>query len=370
MIQEIPFFSFDKINSDISPDIQVAFQDFLLSKSYILGDKLAQFEDEFAKYIGTQYTIGVSNGLDALFLSLISLDVGPGDEVIVPANTFIATIIAVLQTGAKPILVEPDIFSYNIDAKNVRKAISKNTKAIIPVHLYGNPCNMSEILKISKEFDVQIVEDNAQAQGAFWDRKRTGSFGILSATSFYPVKNLGALGDAGAISTSSKILRDRLHRLRNYGSDKKYHYQEIGYNKRLDECQAVFLSIKLDFLDIWNNARREIASIYNRELKSLNTIVIPYEDELAQHVYHLYVIRTKQRDNLKRFLQTKGIGTMVHYPIPPHKQFGYKHLHFYQKSFPITEELAGSSLSLPIYPGLSRGEIEYICKSIKEFFNG
>lgn len=366
----IPFLSFDKTNELIATEIKKAFGDFFDSKQYILGEKVSQFEREYALYSRVKYCIGVSNGLDALHLSLKALGIGEKDEVIVPSNTFIATVLAITYVGATPVFVEPDISTYNINPVLIEQKVTSNTKAIMPVHLYGQACEMDSLLSITKKYNLYLIEDNAQAQGATWKGKKTGSFGHINSVSFYPGKNLGALGDAGAITTDDYDLKDKIRTLRNYGSNKKYYNDLIGFNNRLDECQAAFLSIKLKYLDEWNQERRQIAHWYNNLLEEVSEIILPKIKKGATSVYHLYVIRVKKRTKLQNFLKEKGIGTLIHYPIPPHLQKCYLKYRYKVTDFPIAEELSKCVLSLPIYPGLAYKQVSYITECVKSFYRG
>ena len=364
----IPFLSFEPTNKVIKQDILSTFEDFFDSSWYVLGGRLKTFESEYAAFNCVDNCIGISNGLDALHLSLKACGIGNGDEVIVPSNTYIATVLAVSYVGATPILVEPNINTFNIDTTKIEAAITKKTKAIMPVHLYGQACEMKKIMDIAEKFKLFVIEDNAQSQGAKYNGKITGSWGNVNATSFYPGKNLGALGDAGAVTTNDENLAQKVRVLRNYGSQKKYYNELIGYNMRLDELQAAILSIKLKKLKAWTNQRREIASLYNEALGDLNEICIPQIASGASHVYHLYVIRTKLRDKLQSHLTQNGIGTMIHYPIPPHLQDAYKHLGYTKGDFPIAEEIANSCLSLPIWPGMTEENIFEVVKHIRSFY--
>lgn len=364
----IPFVSFEYMHKPLKAEMMHAFEDFYDSSWYILGDKVKNFESEYSSFNKVLFTIGVSNGLDAIFLSLKALEIGPGDEVIVPSNTYIATWLAIGYTGAKIIPVEPCVNTYNINVHIVESLINSNTRAILPVHLYGQACDMDTICNIAKRHGLHVVEDNAQSQGAIWGNQLTGSFGDINATSFYPGKNLGALGDAGAVTTNSAILNEKVRALRNYGSVVKYQNDIIGYNMRLDECQAAFLSIKMKYLDTWITQRRQVASWYDKALKGVGDIITPEIAKNASHVYHLYVIRTKYRDQLSDYLNSRHIGTLIHYPIPPHLQKGFSHLNFGKGALPIAEELSKTCLSLPIWPGLKESDVEYIVDSIKKFF--
>ncbi len=327
-----------------------------------------QFETDFANFNQVSSCVGVSNGLDALHLALKVLNIGPGDEVIVPSNTYIASLLAVSYVGALPVLVEPDNETYNIDPLRIQEAITPNTKAIMPVHLYGQCCEMDAIMNIAKQNQLSVVEDNAQSQGASFNGRMAGSFGHVNGTSFYPGKNLGALGDAGAVTSNDLGLAQRIRTLRNYGSERKYYNEEIGYNMRLDELQAAFLSVKLKYLNQWSIERQQIASWYNESLASIGDLILPAIKEKATHVYHLYVIRSAKRNQLQEFLSKKGIGTLIHYPVPPHLQKAYQHLNYKAGDFPIAEEIANTCLSIPIWPGLGQSQVQRISNAIKDFF--
>jgi dTDP-4-amino-4,6-dideoxygalactose transaminase len=366
----IPFFSFSYMNSQVKSEILKEFESFFDSNWYVLGERVDRFEKEYANYNNVSHVVGISNGLDALHIALETLGIGPGDEVIVPSNTYIATLLAVSYTGAKPVPAEPSIVTYNLDPGSIEKVITDRTRAIMPVHLYGQACEMEPIMEVAARYNLYVVEDNAQAQGAAYNRKLTGSFGHINGTSFYPAKNLGALGDAGAITTNDAELANKARILRNYGSQKKYYNETIGFNMRLDECQAAFLSVKLGYLDQWNRQRRGIAKSYDNQLKSVGDLILPGVAEKVAHVYHQYVIRTKHRDALMSFLTNQQIGTFIHYPIPPHLQEAYRNLGYKRSDFPIAEEIAETCLSLPIWPGLTDENIDEIAEKIKQFFNG
>lgn len=366
---KIPFLSFDSVNTQIKPFILSAFEDFFDSKWYVLGKSVKNFEEEYSNFNQVKYTVGLSNGLDALHIALRALGIGPGDEVIVPANTYIATVLAVSYVGATPVLVEPDPLTFNICPHNIEKSITRKTKAIIPVHLYGQACNMSFISEISMRYNIKIIEDNAQAHGASWRDRLTGSWGDINATSFYPGKNLGAFGDAGAVTTNSAELAELAYSLRNYGSNKKYYNEMIGYNMRLDECQASFLSVKLKYLMNWTRQRQDLANKYQQALETISELSLPFTAAEATHVYHLYVIRTNKRNELQKFLNAKGIGTLIHYPVPPHLQKAYAHLNFKQGNFRLSEEIADTCLSLPLWPGMKEDDIGLVADTIKEFYN-
>lgn len=365
----VKFYSMKFINDAISESLEASFKSFIKDSNYVLGDRVRMFESAYSKFNRTKYCIGTSNGLDSLILCLKSLNIGKGDEVIVPSNTFIATVLAVIHCGATPIFVEPDIKTYNLDHNLLEDALTNKTKAVIAVNLYGNPCDFKSILKFTHKNKIYLIEDNAQAQGASWDNQLTGSFGDVNAVSFYPGKNLGAYGDAGAVTTNFKNLNKVIRSLRNYGSSIKYQNEFIGYNFRMDECQAGFLSIKLKHLEDWNNERIKTSKLYFNELSSIEGLVLPTILENAKSVFHIFNIRTSKRNELKEFLDQNGIETLIHYPIPPHLQDCFKYLNYKEGSFPIAEELARTSLSLPIWPGIKKEDVFYVCDQIKRFMN-
>jgi dTDP-4-amino-4,6-dideoxygalactose transaminase len=334
-----------EVNRSFFKDYKVSFDSFLSSGRYILGEGVLKFEKEFSDYCGTKYCVGVASGLDALVLSLEVLHLKKNSEVIVPSNTYIATILAIIQAGLKPVLVEPDIKTYNISPENIRLAITKNTTAILPVHLYGKACEMEEIMEIAKSNNLKLVEDCAQAHGAKQKNKKIGSFGDINAFSFYPTKNLGVLGDAGAITTDNEELAERVRCLRNYGSNKKYYNELIGYNSRLDEIQAMFLSIKLKKLDEINEYKRKLAKIYLSHLS--DSFVKPIVDDAFFDVYHIFPIRHEKRDNLKQYLFDNGVKTEIHYPLPPNKQKAMVGI-IDKFKCPISEKIHNTILSLPI----------------------
>jgi dTDP-4-amino-4,6-dideoxygalactose transaminase len=364
----IPFLNFEPMHKLIRSEIMQSFQDVYDANWFVMGKKLEAFEKEYAAFNDTKFSIGVSNGLDALHLALKALNVTKGDEVIVPSNTYIATALAASYVGATPVFVEPDPNTYNINPANIEAAITSKTKVIMPVHLYGQACDMDAIMTIAKKHNLFVVEDNAQAHGATFNGKITGSFGNANGTSFYPGKNLGALGDAGAVTTNDETIAKKIAMLRNYGSEKKYHNEEIGFNMRLDEVQAGFLSVKLKHLNEWTKQRKEIAKQYNEALKNVGDLVLPSVHANATHVYHLYVIKTKNRDGLQKHLSENGIGTLIHYPIPPHLQKAYQSLGLKKGSFPIAEELADNCLSLPIWPGMTLDQVNTVAENIKKAF--
>jgi dTDP-4-amino-4,6-dideoxygalactose transaminase len=365
---KIPFLSFEETNRQVRDEIIADFKRFFDSQWYILGNELLQFEQSYAVFSQTKYCLGISNGLDALHLSLKALNIGEGDEVIVPSNVFIATPLAVSHSGAKPVFAEPRPETFNINPDILEALITPRTKAIIPVHLYGQACEMDKILAIAQKYQLDIIEDNAQAQGATFNNQPTGSFGSVNAVSFYPIKNLGALGDAGAITTNSDMLYEKIKALRNYGSQQKYYNQYIGYNNRLDEIQAAFLKTKLKYLTKWNHERQAIARLYNENLRNIGDLILPEIAASATSVCHLYVIKTNYRDALQSFLSQNGIDTLIHYPVPPHLQEAYKDLGFKRGDFPIAETLSETCISLPLYIGLKEEEIMFVANTIKAFF--
>lgn len=364
----IPFLDLKSINLRDKADFQAALDRVLDSGWLILGGEVTSFEKAFASYCGSARTVGVGNGLEALHLVLRAWGIGAGDEVIVPSNTYIATWLAVSYTGATPVPVEPDASSYNVDPARIEAAITPRTKAIIPVHLYGQPADMDAIAAIAARRNLKILEDGAQAHGARWNGRRTGTLGHAAGFSFYPGKNLGALGDAGAITTDDAELAHRLDMLRNYGSQRKYENEIVGFNSRLDELQAAFLSVKLPRLDHDNARRQAIAARYSEGLADLEGLVLPFVPAQAEPVWHLYVVRTPRRDALQEHLKARGIGTLIHYPVAPHMQEAYADLGFERGSFPIAEMIHDQVLSLPIGPTMADDEVDRVIEAVGAFF--
>ncbi len=362
----VPFVSFKPLEKELDSQLRAAFDRVLTNSWYIDGKEDQAFEAAFAAYCGTPYCIGVGNGLDALVLALRALDVGAGDEVIVPSNTFIATALAVTYVGAIPVFVEPDIRTYNIDPAKIEEKVTEKTKAIMPVHLYGQPCDMDPIMAIAKKHGLFVIEDCAQAHGATYKGQVIGSFGDAAGFSFYPGKNLGALGDAGATVTGDKALADKIRAIGNYGSDYKYHHIYKGCNSRLDELQAAFLSAKLPLMDKVNENRRATAKRYLEGITNPN-ILLPYVPEYAVPVWHLFAVRCEHRDELAQYLEQKGIGTNKHYPIPMHLQECYADLGIAEGALPIAEEISRTELSLPMYYGMTDEEIDYVIDAINAF---
>ncbi|XFA72746.1 DegT/DnrJ/EryC1/StrS family aminotransferase [Thermosynechococcaceae cyanobacterium Okahandja] len=350
---------------ELKTEIDGAIERVLSSGWYILGSEVEAFEAEWATYCGAKYAIGVGNGLDALILALKAMGVSQNDEVIVPSNTYIATWLAVSQCGAIPVPVEPDPRTYNINPEVIRKAITPRTKVILPVHLYGQPADLEPILSIARDYNLWVLEDAAQAHGAKYQGQRIGAHGDAVAWSFYPSKNLGALGDAGAVTTNNPDLADKIQILRNYGSRLKYVNEVKGVNSRLDPLQAAVLRVKLKHLNEWNQRRRKIAQLYLTELQSAS-LVLPFVSEKAEPVWHLFVIQASNRDWLQQKLEEANIHTLIHYPIPPHCQNAYRDLKYTKGSFPVAEKLANKMLSLPIGPHLKPDEALHVAYTLKK----
>ena len=369
MTQKIDFLDLRKINFSYKEDFTNIFQKVIDDGWYILGKQVSEFEAEYAEFSQTQFSVGLANGLDALILSLKALGIGPGDEVIVPSNTYIASWLAISHLGATLVPVEPRIDTYNMNPALIEAAITPNTKVVLAVNLYGQSAELTKIKAICDRHGIYLVEDNAQAQGADCEGFQTGSVGIINATSFYPGKNLGALGDAGAVTTNDENLAKKIRGLRNYGSSIKYYNEVKGYNSRLDELQAAFLKLKLQHLQEENSFRRVCAEKYNELLCTVSELVLPVLAEGCSSVFHIYIIRTSKRDELQKYLASQNIGTMIHYPLPPHLQIAYGELGFKKGDFPIAEEIAETCLSLPIGPHLTIKDICIVAEQIIFFFN-
>lgn len=360
----IPFVSFEKMHKEIEEEIYSKFRKVYQRNWYIQGREVDEFEKEFAAYMGSTYCVGVGNGLDALYLSLKALGIGTGDEVIVPSNTFIATILAVTYAGATPVLAEPNMVTYNLDGNGLEKLLSKHTKAIIPVHLYGQAADMKSIMIFAKRHNLFVIEDCAQAHGAIYDNKKVGTFGDIGCFSFYPGKNLGALGDGGAIITDSCELAGKIRALGNYGSEKKYCHKYQGCNSRLDELQAAFLRVKLNHLEQYNQFRNKVANRYLDEIVNPR-IILPQIGENRNHVWHIFAIMCEERDVLMKYLNDSGIGVQCHYPTPIHKQEAYRDA--FVNEYPCAERISNCEISIPMYYGLNDEEIDYIIKQMNEF---
>ncbi len=350
---------------EIKEEINQAIHRVLESGWFVLGEELKKFEKEFASYLRVKHVIGVNSGSDALYLAVKALGIGKGDEVITVSHTFISTVDAITRNGAKPVFVDIDPETYTIDVNQIENVITKRTKAIIPVHIYGHPADMDLIMEIAEKHGLYVIEDACQAHGAEYKGRKVGSIGDIGCFSFYPTKNLGAYGDAGAIVTNDDELAEKLKILRNYGSSKKYYHDFIGVNSRLDEIQAAVLRIKLRHLDEWNEKRRKIAKMYNKFLED-SGVITPIEKKWAKHVYHLYVIRHKDRDKLQKYLAKNRVISQIHYPVPVHKQRAYLDLGI-TRHLPITEKISKEIISLPMHPWLKKEEVEHISEFIRNF---
>jgi len=368
MTLKVPFINLPEQHAALRSELEPLFSDVLTKANFILGEPVSVFEKEFAAFIGAKHAIGVADGLDALRLSLQAFDIGPGDEVIIPANTFIATALAVSQTGATPTLVDCCPETFNLDTSAIGRAITPRTKAIIPVHLTGQATDMDPILEIARSHKLHVIEDAAQAHGTVYKDRPCGSIGDAGCFSFYPGKNLGACGDGGIITTNSDTLATRLRCLRNYGQEVKYVHVEQGSNSRLDTLQASILSVKLKRLPDWNRQRADHARRYRELLTGIGDLVFQTNPPWSSHVYHLFIIQTAQRDALQKYLSEHGVDTIIHYPIPVHLQKAYASLNKPSGSFPAAEKLAGRILSLPMFPELSEEQISHVGNTVKAFF--
>ena len=360
---KVPFLDLGAAYLELKEELDAAYQRVMNSGWFVLGKEVQAFEEEFAAYCETKHCVGVSNGLDALRLILEAYGIGEGDEVIVPSHTFIATWLAVSQTGAVPVPVEPDIKTCNIDPNLIEAAMTKKTKAIIPVHLYGQPANIDPIMKIAAENNLVVIEDAAQAHGARYKGRKTGSLGHAAAFSFYPGKNLGAMGDGGAVTTNDDEIAEKVRVLSNYGSRKKYHHDMKGLNNRLDELQAAFLRVKLKKLDEWNDRRSSLANLYLAELEGISNLTPPATLDFADSVWHLFAIRHPERDRLQAHLTAQGIVTLIHYPIPPYAATAYARDQEWMKK-PLSDEIVRTTLSLPIGPHMASAQIQSVSKAI------
>jgi len=366
----IPFvdlkIQFQALRSEMLPSMEKVASE----ANFILGEQVSQFESSFASFCGAGYSVGVASGTDALHLALRALDIGPRDEVITVANTFVATVLGISYTGATPVLVDIDPKTYNLDLNAVEDKITKKTKAILPVHLYGRMVDMPALMSLARKYGLKVVEDACQAHGAEYQGRKAGTFGAMGCFSFYPGKNLGAYGDGGAIVTSDPDLNDKLRMLRNYGSPKKYFHDFIGFNSRLDTLQAAVLSVKLKHLSDWNDKRYKNALNYNKKLAGVGDLVLPDTSVAGAHIFHLYVIRTKKRDELLKHLATAGIQCGIHYPVPVYALKAYASLGLKAAQFPVTDSFSREILSLPMFPELTEAQIDEVARSIKTFFGG
>jgi dTDP-4-amino-4,6-dideoxygalactose transaminase len=362
----IPLVDLKAQYAQLKPEVDAAIQRVLDNTSFILGQEVSNFEQAFANYIGVTGAVGIASGTAALHLSLLACGVGPGDEVITTAHTFFATAEMISHTGARPIFVDIDPRTYNLDPNRVEAAITPRTRAIVPVHLYGQPAQMDSLLEIAQRHNLWLIEDAAQAHGATFKGRHCGAWGHLACFSFYPGKNLGAYGDGGMVTGADETLLAKVRLWRNHGRTQKYEHEEIGWGERLDALQAAILGVKLNYLEQWTEARRNHAAVYNQLLEQTE-VLRPYEEPQARHVYHLYVIRTARRDEMLTFLKRRGIEAGVHYPIPLHRQPAYLKQGYSNTHLPVTEAAAAEVLSLPLYPELTRQQIEVVVAAIKEF---
>lgn len=362
----VAYLDLHKTHDEIQEELDIAYRKVTQRQWFINGEADKQFEQDFAAYCGTKECVGTGNGLDAIRLILLAYGIGSGDEVIVPANTFIATALAVTYVGAKPVFVDASMDSYNIDVSKIEEKISERTKAIIAVHLYGRVADVTAIQKIASKYSLKVIEDSAQAHGAEIKGKKAGGLGDAAAFSFYPGKNLGALGDAGAVTTNDSELAARIRAYGNYGSYEKYNHVYPGCNSRLDEYQAAFLSVKLKYLDKWNEERREIAYAYTSQIKN-KKIILPEWTGDRQHVFHIYPILTRERDELVDYLKQQGISTNVHYPIPIVKQKAYRQYMKQSLDYPVTQRICSEEVSLPLYPGMTEEQVNWVITCINRF---
>ncbi|MDD2272284.1 MAG: DegT/DnrJ/EryC1/StrS family aminotransferase [Desulfuromonadaceae bacterium] len=365
----IPFLNLKSPYIELKEELDAAYQRVMESGWYILGNEVEAFESEFAAYCEAKHCVGVGNGLEALHLIVRAYEIGPGDEVIVPANTYIATWLAVTHAGATPVPVEPDERTFNIDPVRIEQAITPRTKAIMVVHLYGQTADMDPINALAWKHGLKVIEDCAQAHGARYKFRRAGSLGDAAGFSFYPGKNLGAVGDGGAVTTNDPDLAERIRVLRNYGSQMKYHNKVVGYNSRLDELQAALLRVKLTRLDEWNGRRRTNASVYLDSLQGIQDLILPVIPEWAEPVWHLFVVRYHLRDDLQKHLTSAEVGSLIHYPIPPHLSKAYMNDGFNNLKFPITEHLAHTVLSLPMGPHMENGQVDQVSSVLTSFMS-
>jgi dTDP-4-amino-4,6-dideoxygalactose transaminase len=365
---KVPFVDLSIQHRKIAKELEEAIKKTTQRGDFILGEEVKAFEKEFAKYCGSKFAVGVNSGTDALFLGLLSLGIGPDDEVIVPAFTYIATALAVTFSGARPVFADVRNDTYNIDLTKIRSAITKKTKAIIPVHLYGQPADMDPILNLAREYNLRVIEDAAQAHGATYKVRnaKAGAMGDIGCFSFYPSKNLGALGDGGMLITNDDATYNKLLMLRDYGRKSKYEHASIGYNSRLDTLQAGILRVKLRHLDEWNASRIKAATLYNNKLKKIADLITPYVSVECQHVFHVYAIRLKERQRVIDELKKRDIGVLIHYPIPPYLQGAYKELKYQNGDFPVSEQLSREVISLPMFPFIEESQVDYVVDSIGE----
>ena len=368
-LEFVPALDLKQQHESLASEIDDAMQGVLSQTSFILGPQVKAFEERIANFVGCAYAIGLASGTDALRLAFAALEIGSGDEVITTPFSFIATANTITRAGATPVFVDIDPVTFNLDVSKLESALTSKTRAIVPVHLYGQPCNMEEILRFCRAHNLWIIEDCAQAIGSSWDGHQVGTFGHLGCFSFYPTKNLGAYGDAGMVTCTDPALAEKLDLLRRHGCEQKYVADRLGFNSRLDALQAAILGVKLNYLDSWNERRRRLAASYNSLLASLPQVTPPAEDPAAHAVYHQYTIRAERRDELKNFLQESGIGSMIYYPVPMHLQPLYSELGYGEGSLPEAERASREVLSLPMFPELSEGQQDRVAAAIADFYS-
>lgn len=366
---EIPFFDLKKQNKPLKRALLAAVRDSIERTAFVLGPEVAEFEKNFARFTATPYAVGVNSGLDALVLGIRALGIGEGDEVLVPAHTFIATALAVSEAGATPVLVDVDKDYFLMDLNLAARAVTRKTKAILPVHIYGQCADMNQIAVFAAKHKLKVIEDAAQAHGATAQGRLAGSFGDVGCFSFYPSKNLGAFGDGGIVTTHQHELYEKLLLLRNYGSKKKYYHDTLGVNSRLDNIQAAILDVKLKQLPRWNDKRRKLAQLYSKSLSGVRGLQLPKERPGFENVYHLFVVLTDKRAELQKYLADQKIHTGIHYPVPIHLQKAYSGLGYKKGDFPVSERAAENCLSLPFYPELSNNEVRIVCRAIQKFYS-
>ncbi len=367
---KVPFIDFSQQYKTIKKEIDTGFKGIFKRCDFVLGEDVKKLEEQFARYCGVRYGVGVNSGTDALYIALAALNIGPGDEVILPTFTFIATALCVSYTGAKPVFVDIEDETYNIDPKAVERAITPRTKVILPVHIYGQAANMDEIIALARKHNIKVVEDAAQAHGAFYKGKRIGSLGDIACFSFYPTKSLGAFGDGGMVVTDDEKIYKECLMLRDYGRIGRYEHKVKGFNSRLDSMQAVVLLAKLKRLDKWNKMRAAAAAQYGKLFKAVDGIRAPKVRSDRTHVFQTYAVRVRNRAKLMEGLKEKGISSLIHYPIPLHLQEAYSELGHKRGDFPVSEKLADEILSLPMFPHLTKSQVKYVCETIKSLLNG
>ncbi len=363
---KVPFVDLSLQYQEIQKEVFEGIQDVCQRGAFILGQEEKDFEAEFAKYCHSQYGVGLNSGTDALYLALSALDIGPGDEVVLPTHTFIATALCVSYTGATPVFADSEDGTFNIDPRSFEKAITKKTKAVLPVHIYGQPADMAEIVSIAHKHGITVIEDAAQAHGAVYKNERVGALGDIACFSFYPTKNLGAFGDGGMVITKKQDIYEKVMMLRDYGRKGRYEHIVKGYNTRLDTVQAVALSAKLKRLDQWNRMRQQVAAWYQDELAGVSGVRLPKVGEDRSHVYHLYVVRVAERDRVLERLNEEGVGSLIHYPIPVHLQPAYQDAGYKKGDFPVAERIASEIISLPMFPHMSREQVAYVAGTLKK----